>query len=287
MPPLPDPHSESKHTETLDCRDRVERTLLDSRVRVQFPVSEAASFLHFRLFRNKPDWKPFVARALDMGSCKLPFIVKILQTAAGLLQPLYRFTYLTYRKGTGSKPDPVRNWSHVPFDEIPAEERAVLQLVFSSSMHHFLAKLYRATTDLGKGKSDSIDWHQDNGGNRKFRDLHPDTGFEDYVLYASADDYRWFQVYEPKTQTTHNLLLPSGALVTFTALGNRTLYHRVPKDTRPNLGERISIAARRLVTYYDWDTRQVFDDKGNKVHRCFRLSVLTSAFCRKRRRNQP
>lgn len=227
-----------------------------------------------------------------MGSCKLPYIVKMVTTPDGRrLMALYPFTYLVFRKvnypyagsfsysqqGTGGKRDPERNWSAVSFDDLPADDRALLELAFSASANHYLCKLYRATKDLGDGKSDGIGWHQDNGkgvpafppsdppclfsfcfhacagvlgrrdapgGIRKFRDLHSDFGFEDYVLYGKASDCRWLQVFDPETETTYNLLLPSGALVTMTALGNRTLWHCVPKDTRAGLGDRISVVAR-------------------------------------------
>jgi len=127
--------------------------------------------------------------------------------------------------------------------------------------------------------------HQDNGAIRKFQDLHPDTGFEDYILYESANALlRWLQVYDPVTKTTCNLMLPSGALVTFTGQGNRRLFHCVPKDTRENLGERITIVARQMITYYVWETRRVIRDKCVKVWVlgfCSRFSIAMS--CRNRR----
>ena len=102
---------------------------------------------------------------------------------------------------------------------------------------------------------------QDNGKARKFRDLHPDTGFEDYILYPEGGAPRWLQVFDPSTKTTYNVLAPSGTLVVFTGEGNRTLWHAVPKDLRADLGERISVVGRRIVTWYNWETRKVIRPK--------------------------
>lgn len=292
FPPLPKAHAQSTQVETIDLRNREAKILLENRVKVDFPVDLETSFQHFQMFRKKPNWKPFQARGIkdkktgivtpmDMGSCKTPFVVKpaILQSGqgghggtAGLLIPMYRFTYLAFRDKSKW------NWSYELYDDIAAEERAVFQAVFRPEMNHILSKLYRSTHDLAdkntrtadetKSKTkrkpvpDSIDWHQDNGKMYKFKDMHPETGFQDYILYSKEEDYRWFQLFDPKTLTTYNLLLPSGALVSVTGQGNRELFHCVPKDDRPHLGDRISIVARHLITYMNPNTCIIYNDKG-------------------------
>lgn len=135
--------------------------------------------------------------------------------------------------------------------------------VFGQDNNHVICKLYRSFKDLnsskdGNKKSDGIGWHQDNGGIRKFQDLHHDNGFQDLILYPDESSYRWLQVWDPETKKTCNLLLPSGALVTFTGAANRRLFHCVPKDYRNDLGERITVVARQMITYYNWDTRKVY-----------------------------
>ena len=324
-PKAPKSHPDSKRAVTVDLSDRSSRTLCDDMVHVTFPVTLEESYEQFELLRWRAgEWRPFVARGIrdketkevrpmDMGSMKLPFVVKPHVGADGEeLLSFYPFTYLVFgKKGTKGKPPPVRNWSFVRYGEQAEPVRALYDSTFGEEMNHFICKLYRAPGDLNKeckslvlqdggggggsqegddgkeeekkvkktgkkkkkdNKSDSIDWHQDNGKLRKFRDLHPDTGFEDYVLYSRTSQPRWLQVYEPSSATTYNLLVPSGTRIVFTGKGNQSLWHAVPKDTRDSVGERISVVGRRMVTYYNWETRQVI----RAEVRCLSLSLSLS-----------
>ena len=295
-------------------------------VNVTFPVTLEESYEQFELIRSGAgEWRPFEARGIknkvtgevkpmDMGSMKLPFVVKTRIGRNGrVLQPLYVFTYLTYRAGVGKKPPAARNWSYVPYTGLTPRVFNLYESIFSRPMNHFICKLYRAPKDLNnknivkeeeetkeeknttsngggndnkkddddeeeekktktvkkkaikkkkkkENKSDSIGWHQDNGGKREFKSLHPDSGFEDYVLGSRTSKPRWLQVYDPTKSTTYNLLTPSGTLIVFTSQANRICWHSVPKDTRDDVGERISIVGRHMVTWYDWETRKVYDE---------------------------
>jgi hypothetical protein len=124
-PPLPSPYPGSIGTETLDfCDDRKSCELFGGLVRVDFPVTLEQSFAHFKILRELADWNPFTARGqrdketgevkpMDMGSCKLPFIVKPCSVDGKELLPLYPFTYLTFNKGPAK-----RNWSFWRFAEL-------------------------------------------------------------------------------------------------------------------------------------------------------------------------
>jgi len=88
MPKAPKAHADSTSTKTVDLRDRRPRTLCDGMVQITFPVSLEESHAQFELLRSRAgEWKPFVARGIrdketkevrpmDMGSMKLPFLVK-------------------------------------------------------------------------------------------------------------------------------------------------------------------------------------------------------------------
>ena len=101
--------------------------------------------------------------------------------------------------------------------------------------------------------------HRDNAIPFGFCDMHAEIGFQDYVVYELPDDPRWFQVYDPIANVTYNLLLPSGALVSMTAHGNRTLFHAVPAGGR---GKRISKVARCIITGQDMKSGKLYDASG-------------------------
>jgi hypothetical protein len=60
-------------------------------------------------------------------------------------------------KGQGGKPDPIRNWSYVKWEDASVDERNMLATVFHPDMNHFLPKLYR--DHKTKKKPDQIGWY--------------------------------------------------------------------------------------------------------------------------------
>jgi len=168
--------------EVVDVRDRVARTLCGGKVRITFPVGEAESHDQFELLRHGAgEWKAFVARGIrdkatnevkpmDMGSMKLPFVVKTRVGADGDEEiPLYTFTYLTFhkkKKKSSSRSSADRNWSYVPWSGLAPPLLSFYGGTFGASLNHFICKLYRSAAELNRVLVRSPETSSGGGGGR-------------------------------------------------------------------------------------------------------------------------